>query len=400
MNGTMRISGLCAAMLCVTQPAWARSWCARPLTAHEWGVQVFDSTGAPKPGKKLPAYFHHSASSTAAKTSRVADLPPDSGIRDLPVLHFYAGEYDDNIPVGVSVGFSAGEASAWFPQVDVRRTAAVSNSPAATAQRNKLLELRTAPRVALPDDTTKQLQWNQLLLTRKPAPSATAATTEVPWISSARAISEALWVNHDTQTERFAFYEAPTTERPTVEVQRGPTWAAGNRHYILRNVGKFAVHDVYFVVREGDALFVFNAPAIPANASAGFVVEQHRVSPANIAAATVDALRKGLVITSPASPTGKQSAASTTEPRDCIMMRDPAVPVESSTGFALFPREADLFLSEWHSAMFDGQGTTIVYREDERYLEQVMPLSIFTDMYHFVELHRASFAIWQNVKLP
>ena len=82
------------------------------------------------------------------------------------------------------------------------------------------------------------------------------------------------------------------------------------------------------------------------------------------------------------------------------MMRDPAVPVESSTGFALFPREADLLLSEWRSAMFDGQGTTIVYREDERYLEQVMPLSIFTDMYHFVELHRASFAIWQNVKLP
>jgi hypothetical protein len=57
-------------------------------------------------------------------------------------------------------------------------------------------------------------------------------------------------------------------------------------------------------------------------------------------------------------------------------------------------------LQVWGSALFDQPGTTIAYREDVSYLDQAMPLSLFTDMYHWVELHRAGLALWQGVVLP
>ena len=33
-------------------------------------------------------------------------------------------------------------------------------------------------------------------------------------------------------------------------------------------------------------------------------------------------------------------------------------------------------------------------------MNQVMPLSVYTDMYNFVLLRRAGLAVWRNVALP
>ena len=54
----------------------------------------------------------------------------------------------------------------------------------------------------------------------------------------------------------------------------------------------------------------------------------------------------------------------------------------------------------WSERFFEGPGTRIVYREDTSYLEQVMPLSIYTDMFHSIRLHRAGLALWEDVALP
>jgi hypothetical protein len=82
------------------------------------------------------------------------------------------------------------------------------------------------------------------------------------------------------------------------------------------------------------------------------------------------------------------------------MMRNPAVPVEHAEGHRLYAQEVDAMLDVWGASFFDAQGTTITYREDTAYLDQEMPLSIYTDMYNFVLLRRAGLAVWSHVPLP
>src|SRR5262245_16286203 len=96
-----------ALLLTPLSVAWGKSWCARPVIVHEWGVQIFDANGAASGSRvraPLPPYFHAQAGA-ATSAARVSDLPPDRGDRDLPIMHFYAREGDDRIPLGLAVGF-------------------------------------------------------------------------------------------------------------------------------------------------------------------------------------------------------------------------------------------------------------------------------------------------------
>lgn len=371
--------------------AWGKSWCARPLIVHEWGVQVFAANGAasgPQVRAALPPYFHAQAG-PATNTARVCDLPPDSGDRDLPVMHFYAPAGDDRIPLGLAVGFAQGAATRWYPQVDALRQEQAANSASAQQFRLGLVKARSelkpfGVRPRLPDDPTRQLQWNSLTLTRNPLhPSL---PTDVDWVQKARALKETLWVNGASESERFVFFEAKTRERVALKLARGDRYTSTFRHYILSNTGAFPVHDVFVLHREGSTLFVFAAPSIPAGASAGFALEEHRVADQN--ASTRVALRNRLV------------AAGSSADATCVMGRDPAKPVETASSHTLFADEAEALLRVWGAALFDQPGTTIVYREDRAYLDQAMPLSLFTDMFHWVELHRAGLALWQGVVLP
>ena len=371
--------------------AWAKSWCARPLVVDEWGVQVFDARGAATgPPVAMPGFFHSTAGTASAASARVSDLPPDGGERDLPILHITARDNDDRIPLAIGVGFTAGAATLWYPQVDALRPELAANSPAANAIRAGLVAARGqlttfGARPRLPDDPTRQLEWRSLLLTRAPlrAPQA----SDIAWVHKARSLAKTLWVNGANETERFVFFEGKTRERVALRLERGSRYSSTFRHYVLTNASSFAVHDVFVVHREGDAVFVFNAPAIPAGATAGFVLEEHRVVAAEREARTTTALRHQLAVTR-------------VEETKCEMGRDPAIPVERASGHALAVDEVDTLLAVWAPAMFGKSGTTIVYREDPAYLDRVMPLSLFTDMYHYIELHRTGLALWQNVVLP
>ncbi len=351
-----------ALVLALPSAVLAESWCAYPLWTHEWGVQAFDARGAPRAPVGLAPYFHRSGPAPgSAPPFRARDLPADSGMRALPVLHFYsAGTLTSGpIPVGIEVGFRRGEALAWYPQVDVFRPT--------------------------------RLGWELLELT--PAPRHRPAGTRTPWVRALRDF-DALWANGRGESERFVFYEARTRERVALAVERGDRHRPGHRHYVLHNRGAQAVHDVVVTHREGGRVFVFVAPTIPAGRRAGFVLEEHAAP--DLAAAQRGWLRARLVDPAEGAPPREYRWHA----NDCVMMRDPAVPVTQAEGHRLFAHEVDAILDVWGAAFFDAPGTTVVYREDAAYLDDVMPLGVYTDMYNFVKLRRLGLAVWTGVTLP
>ncbi len=341
-------------LLLLAAAAQAESWCASPLVVHEWGVQVLRTDGAAPIGAPIPDHFHRSAPVRAAP-ARVRDLPADTGARDLPVLHFYAPlVWGPTVPVGIEVGFTEGRASAWYPQVD-----------------------RAGPAGLEP-----QLVWDSLMLTAAPTNPATA--TDVAWVDDLRGI-ESLWVNRGGESERYLFYEADTTESPSVVIERGASWSPDRPHHVLRNRSAWTVHDVFVVHHGPDGDFAFFAPAIPPGRTAGFLLDAH-------AFADPAALLTSRLV----DPTGPPTAVDWTQ--DCVMMRDPAVPA-ATLGHHLYPDEMSALLDVWKARLFDAPGTTIVYREDTRALDAAMPLAVYTDMYHHVDLRRTGLVVWEAVDL-
>ncbi|MFK8002099.1 MAG: hypothetical protein AB8H86_21070 [Polyangiales bacterium] len=375
--------------------ARAESWCAYPLWAHEWGVQSFDGQGVPV-AATLPPWFHRSASTTAGR-SAVRDMPVDGGERALPVLHFYSnGTLSPNsIPVGIEVGFRRGAATVWYPQVQGIRSAAQANSSAALAARQRLVAARAArtpmgggPYATLDRDPTRQLFWDRLDLSAQPARSAHSSTQA--WINTARGF-DALWVNGAQESERFVFYEGATRERPLVSLERGSRYSANRRHIVLHNRSAYPVHDTILTHRENGRVYVAHIPRIPAGRRAGFILEEHLVS-GDVDSQTRGRLRQTLVDTSASAPATSQG--------ECPMMRDPAIPVESAVSHRLYDAEVELILQTWGAAFFDGPGTTLVYREDTTYLDAMLPISLYTDMYNDIVLHRASLAVQRGITLP
>jgi hypothetical protein len=384
----------------------AELWCADPMWAHEWGVVVFQAgAGSRSAGPRLPAHFHGPSGTGTASTMGppVRELPVDGGERALPVLAFYTTGAWEPGPVGIEVGFRDGEATRWFPEVDARRTLAEVTSPAAIAERARLVATRRSrTQGSLPPtgrDPTRQLVWDRLELDRQ-ARHPVAPTTE-GWVRALRDEPSALWVNRTSATggesERFVFYEARTREAPAITIERGPTHAAGRRHLVLRNTSSHPVHDVLLVHREGAQVFVLSVPTIGARASAGYVLEEHAVPAAALPDATRGQLRAALVDPQrTAAPTGHAWGG----PHGCVMQRDPAVPFDHTTDHRLYAAEVDRVLDAWGPRFFDATGTTLVYREDVAQLDEVMPLAVHTDMYHHVELRRLGLALVENVTLP
>ncbi len=378
-------------------PARAESWCAYPLWVHEWGVHVFGADGAPAAGPALPDHFHTPAKPGApdARGPAVRTLPIDSGMRALPVLHFYArAGLSSPIPLGLEVGFGAGDATAWFPEVDLLRAAADANGPAALAARLQLIALRHAPpatgRAPVPPDPTRQLVWSRLDLT--PEPTRAPPPTTAAWVADTRKYPS-LWVNGQRESERFVFYEAKTHERPLIRIQRASDWSPTRRHLALHNVGTDPVYDVFFVHREGTQTFVFYAPSIPAGQSAGLLLDDHAVTARDLTAATTDRLRTALVDqTAPQPPKDDRW-----DMDHCVMGRDPALPFERAVGHRLYRHEIDTVLAVWGPRFFAQPGTTVLYREDIALLDRVMPLSLYTDMYNHIVLRRLGLALWEHV---
>lgn len=380
-------------LLWLSGMAQAESWCAGELIAHEWGVQVFRADSAAPESVAMPSWLHtEGPAEPVAVAEPVRGLPPDTGVRTLPVVQLYAPTgWGPPVPFAMEVGFSQGEAALWFPQVDRRTPAAQANSPRAARDREALLRKRadrdafTGQGADLGSDPTRQLGWDALTLTDK-AP-ASVLPAEVPWVDALRAVPEALWVERGQERERFIFYEAETTEAPALVIERGGSWQPDRPHYVLHNRADWDVHDV-LIVSDGVA---WSAPRIPAGASAGFIlgvpfdVEQ-----------TEDWLRaRWIDEVQPTPPTRMNWSR-----EDCVMMRDPAVPVEQAAGHRLYAAEVDVLLSVWAERLLAAEGTHILYREDTEALDALMPASLYTDMYHDIDWRRLGVVLVEGAALP
>jgi len=424
------------ALALAPSPSRAEMWCADPLWAHEWGVVVFGTTGATRSaGPSLPSHFHRPGTArTGSRGTPARDLPIDSGMRELPVLAFYtAGTWAPPVPVGIDVSFRDGEATRWFPDVDAFRTLTEVSTPGARAARERLMRERGAGAASrpIPRDPSRQLVWDALELTEQPTHAVT--TTTEPWVRALRDVPRALWANRTTTTgagesERFVFYEGQTREQPAIRVTRGPTWSATHRHLLLENTSAHAVHDVFLVHRDRGLTYVLHVPTIPPHAHAGYVLEEHAVEASALRAATRDRLRTALVDPNESAPPtghswggaplvggasaarwglGPQTPHGASVPKDqafsgpqgCVMQRNPAVPVDRAADHRLYAAEIDVVLDAWGARFFDAQGTTIVYREDIAQLDAAMPLSLYTDMQHHVQLRRLGLALVENLTL-
>jgi hypothetical protein len=369
-------------------PALARSWCASPLIVHEWGVQVLRTDGVAPTGVPMPSWFHRSGSGTSGGEP-VRNLPADNGIRTLPVVQWYAPVQRD-LPVALEVGFTLGEASVWWPTVDVLRPAAEACSTRAQQARRELEQARAQrdpfrEDPPLPSDPTKQLGWDRLEL-RVGAPSH-LPPAEVDWVEALRAMPGSLWVERGHERDKFVFYEATTAERPSIVLERGETWGPGRQHVVLRNVGDWTVHDVVLVV-DGRVVTV---PAIPAGATAGFLLEEaldERELLSWLQARWVDAKK-------PQAPTSWEM-----DMEDCAMMRDPAVPTERATNHRLYAPEVELLLQVWGERLAQREGVHLVYREDLAQLDARMPMAVYTDMFHTMELRRLGVVLVEGMALP
>lgn len=321
--------------LLVASTALAKSWCASPLVAHEWGVLVLrPGGGAVLPA--LPDWFERSGVQPLADAPRVRDLPADNGVRALPVVQLWRG--DDRpgpIPFALEVGFTQGTAAAWWPPVD----ALSLHAPA------------------------RQLAWEALVL--DDAPAGTVRDAALPWVRTLRADGP-LWVNRGPDSERFVFYEGRTREVPAVVVVED---ARGLR---LRNTGDWPVHDVW-VVRGGRALGV---PALaPGEETAPTV------------ARAADAAWRAEVRAGWVDPAGPVRVPRLASGEGCVMGRDPAVPVTRADGHALYASEVDALLAAWGDALF-APADHLLYREDPAALDAVMPVALYTDMTHWLSWRR------------
>ena len=383
------------ALLVTPLSSSAESWCAYPIWAHEWGVQVFGE--APNAPEKLSSAHTPTDATEASTTPSVRNLPIDGGERDLPVLAFYAPTgWSDPIPLGLEVGFSAGAASRWYPQVDTRVDAVTANSDDAKAKREALLAARAARRPfgttndPLGADPTRQLLWEHLNLSAK---GAASALTSQSWVEAQRQLDGALWVSRGAESERFAFYEGKTDERPLVQVERGEGWTEQQPRYLLKNQSEWPVHDVLVVRRHGTEAWVFYAPSLDPSGEAKFSFDEAMDAGSDaFRKATRGRLSDTLVDAETPTPPKEYRWGGS----ECVEGRDPAKPVETASGHQLYQAEVDLLLDTWGPALFEHEGTVVIYREDVATLDALMPLSLYTDMFHFIDLRRTGLVLWTD----
>ena len=343
--------------------AFAKSWCAIPVAAHEWGVAVLPADGRAVEKPALPSWFHHQAS-LGAMGPPVRTGPADGGERSLPVLHLRSVPHGaESFDIGLEVGFTHGAATAWYPGTNDVTPAAQANSAVAAEARRKLLAYRASvgPRDARQDpgtDPTRQLHWDRLELTA----TGVGEPTDAAWVLQARAL-DTLWVNWAGESERFVFYEAETRERSAVRiVEQGA-------QVVLENTGDWDVHDV--ALFDGDR--VVQVPRLPAGKTATlpWTPRAGRAQERN-------------------ELTARWTMAPLQPPRmdtDCVMMEDPLKPVETASDHRLYADELGVLWSAWEARMLSGD-RHLIYREDPAALDAAMPLSIYSDMRHWLALSR------------
>ncbi len=400
-------------------------WFAQPLHVHEWGVNQFDWSAAKPPAPDFPAYMYTDkkpGKPVPVKGQRTKDMPPDSGLRKKPILYFYPQwERAGKVPVGVEVRFARGRAWSWWPQVNTYRTPAqVAKAKPVdwAAWKKKHGRRRWGNKLtSVPDDKRFELVWSRLTLTKKLPKSATLPGAKLPadhWARLAREV-DAWYVSNGKECERYVFYEGRTREVPAVTILPPGTWVRAafraSKDYLLVNTGKHPIHDVFVIYRKGDMLwttYIAKLPPARGSKAEGGKAVARGTAPLmalpisdfaknplkkSMGAAEFKARTSGRLVE--ALSTGRRLPGD----RSMATIRDPADPAEAAQSHLLYPKEAAALEKIWRKEFFESQGWTIVYRESPAYLNEVMPLNIYTDMYHSPVISRCGLVLNGNVPL-
>lgn len=417
----------CAALLLsVTCQA---QWTTAPLVVHEWGVHEFDWSQPTVPASEAPVvpgfmYTDRTPGVLLPKEpARVKDLPPDTGIRRKPILYFYPATPNSYpVPVGVEVRFASGHASAWWPQVNVYRTPAqVAQAQPLdwTAWRRQHGTTRAPGEMSVPDDERFELCWHHLTLS-KDAPAGLSlrrdAAADASWVDLARKV-ESAYVSNGKEADKFLFYEGQTHEQPAiallpaVQLNASPRYNAqphgSETNAYLVNASAFPLYDVFAVYRDTKrgVRWAGYLPELPALAQpqegsssdtslrviASLPLPDFSALPAGVAmdeATFARLTRERLLDTLTAGAPYRAGY---------VGLRDPADPQPPTQTSSLYSDEAAALERIWHDDFFATDGLTILYRESPAYLDQHMPLNLYTDIRHYIMLSRCGLVLNRHV---
>lgn len=435
------------------------NWDAAPIDVHEWGVNTFDWNNEKPLIQDLPDYLYTDkkpGESFPSPKTRVRDLPPDGGMRTKPILYFYPSERHGRGPslarVGIEMRFAYGFANAWWPQVNRYRTEEISqkakapdweswktralkerknrflennkDGKAATRWRKELEEYRELSsadqiqRLAqrfpwkrgskFPEDARMQLAWEELTLHPKAPENQVLPGKDLKddhWAKIAREV-DAAYVSNGTETERYVFYEGKTNEESAIALLPANGGLRHTKYGIQRdeereevslvNVGKHSIYDVIAIYRDRKKgiLWTGYLPVMPPQVVALRIPdfknprkEDHlKLTPETFRRQTTERLIENLT-------TGTPIVSGN------ILMRDPADPQGPTQRHQLFRKEALGLEKIWHDDFFESDGFTVVYRESPEYLDEAMPLNIFTSMYWHIRLSRCGLVLNRNIPL-
>jgi len=437
------------------------NWDAAPLDVHEWGVNTFDwDTGKPLE-QEIPDHLYtdkRPGSLFPSRGVRVRDLPPDSGVRTKPILYFYPGKpagrgtSNAQAKVGVEMRFAFGYANAWWPQVNQYRTEEQSQKAvgpdweswkkAALEARKKrflnnnkdgkaverwekelgeyrklnfedqvrrLVQGRAWERgpVKFPEDKRMQLVWEELTLHLEKPATVDLPGADLPedhWAKIAREV-DAAYVSNGKETERYVFYEGKTSEEPAIALtpaEGGARFSHFGRRpgtakeVSLVNVGKHPIYDVIAIYRDRGKgiLWCGYLPVMQSREVALRIPDfdnplksdNLKLSPEEFRRKTSERMIENLT-------------AGTPVVIDNVMGRDPADAQGPTQRHQLYRKEAVGLEKIWHNDFFEGEGFTVIYRESPAYLDEAMPLNVFTSSYWYVRLSRCGLVLNRNIPL-
>ncbi len=386
----MRARSLIVVLALFVAPVRAESWSAVEVVVHEWGVEIFDWDSGRRVEVDLPPFIYtpERPGLPIPDARRVRRLPPDSGVRAKPILYFHGAEsFGPSIPISVEVSFTEGAAICWWPQVHAWRSPrevlrADRSAHDAWLRRFSGQQWRKDD-PGIPDDPTVELAWSWLDVT-KDAPAGVARSgLDLPadhWVQRSRDV-DAWYVSNGREAERYLFYEGRTREVPAVSLV---PCEGGIR---VVNTGGDPVHDV-FVIRVGPSGrdVHFQARLAPGDLEGLFVPDAVRpLDDASFRTATSDRLLSRLTIPRPVGPGHYEG------------LRDPTDPQTGPSGQGLYEDEARARAGGGGGGLFGEEGVVLRYRADPAARARALPMSIYTDMFHYVSLARTGLVLNRGV---
>jgi hypothetical protein len=300
--------------------------------------------------------------------------------------------------VGIEMRFAYGHANAWWPQVTQFRTEGEVS--------------KAGPPEGDGREASMQLVWDRLTLHEDVPAGQKLRGEALPadhWAKVAREV-DAAYVSNGSEVERYVFYEGKTREIPVIALlpaDPGMYFLSGlprakEKEVAVVNIGKHPIHDVIAVYRDSAkgilwAGFIPMLPALPSGTSqvaALRIPDFSMPRPDDKLALGADEFRrrtKDRLLENLTAGFHYQSGE--------IMMRNPADPQGPTRLHQLYRKEAVALEQIWHEAFFESEGLTILYRESPAYLDEAMPLHIYTSMFWFVKLSRCGLVLNRNLPI-